>query len=114
MRIRCQNLGDFFANVRAAEVLRGTVWFEKTERPLTDQPRHKATSLEVTVRVSAILLLDEVDSRLLEMAEICGVDRTTADGGPDGSDRADEVRKELEQHCEDLQLRILPGELDMS
>jgi hypothetical protein len=109
MRITCTLLSDFLENIQAANVYQMIVYVDKTSGFLNDE----CTSVEVGIRASAVLQYDDGGQALLEVAETCGIDRHTADGGLDGTKMQTEMMNMLYQKCETLGLRVRPGTLDL-
>jgi len=110
MRIQCNRVGDFIANLTGQSIHRKTVFINVTKRSLTEQPVREATSVEVFLQLSAVIQYpgDDGDA-LVESGESCGVDRSTADGELDGSRCCDEQCHLLEQFCDQAGLTIKPG-----
>lgn len=110
MRIRCSCLGSFFENLESGEVHRNAVYFERTRTPVNDGPN--PVTFELVLHTSAILVFSKTDA-LCEASEYCGIDRETADGTREGSERMDCLHNQLKAFCKEHSLRLLPGILDI-
>lgn len=111
MIIRCQSLGDFLKNIESGKVFRNTVYMNRTRDPVNG-PKNLATSFDVYFQASAVLDFGEDGLAFLECGELCGIDRETADGNMEGTERQKDLTRELELFCEGNGLSLLPGVID--
>lgn len=116
MRVQCSSIDDFLANLNkcGGTVLNGTVFVDESRRPAHGQ--HPNVSVRWIVEIQASAVVELPDNRgefLLQAGEECGLDYTDATQEFDGSDRAAELRGQLEGYCESRQLSLLPGIVDV-
>lgn len=112
MRIATTRIEDFIENLKTGTVYGGRVYYERSEMALGDKPRRDATSLAVVYQASAVVVFPDGAEALVVCGIDCGIDRTTGDGGLDGSRKWDEVHCELKQFCSEVHVSLLPGVLD--
>jgi hypothetical protein len=106
-------LGDFLANLDGAKVYRSVVHYDRTRVPMGDKHQRDATSFEIFFNASAVLEFDDEGQALLQCGEHCGIDRLTADGGTDGTDRQLVLMERLGEFCNGRSLNLKPGLIDM-
>lgn len=112
MRIKCQDVADFITNLGSAKSIhRQTIYFNRSRRGIGDNPN--PTSFEVYYQLSAVLVFGDEEDVLLEAGEVCGVDRMTADGETLGADRQIALHDKMVASCKFLDLKLLPGILDL-
>lgn len=114
MKIICYTIEDFLTNLKGGDfrVHRGVVHYNRTSRPMGNCSPKDATSFEVFYQVSAILQFEDGSDSLLEAGELCGIDRTTGDGGPEGTDRQKTLHATVLEFCLFKDLRPMPGVID--
>ena len=103
MRIECQSVADFLANLAGESVLLNRVHADETKVAVTD------AVADVIFQASAVLDLGESGQALVACGERCGRDRATADGTMEGTRRAKELRDLLETKCAEMGLEVRPG-----
>lgn len=64
---------------------------------------------DVTIQVSAVVSTEDGGEYLMDAGERCGRDFCDGDGEFAGSERADELRGEIERFCERTGLTVRPG-----
>jgi len=113
MRIKCYDMDGFIENLWGddLEVHRRVVHVNRNRVPVGDSPRNP-TSFEVYLQGSAAVVYNDGAQALVEYGEFCGLDRMTADGGMEGTTRADDLVRRLEVFCKERSLEIMPGVLD--
>lgn len=109
MRIRCESLDDFLANLDGTTVHRNTIHVNRTKRAINQD---KAT-LEVTFQASAVLTFQDETEALLECGINCGINRVTANGSTAGTDMQESLYAQLSEYCQARELTIKPGMIDM-
>jgi hypothetical protein len=110
MRHECSNITDFLANLNAdAEyVFRKIVSLDVSRNPV-DSNRRNAAIFNVVIQASAVVSLPDGAEYLLHCGEDCGQDLRTADGHTKGSDRANELYREVAELCDRTGLTVRPG-----
>lgn len=111
MLVHHKNLDDFIAELRDCQ----TTVADKIVRWQSGKlaKDHDEIEFEVAVFGTAIVGRDDADY-LLEYAESVGIDRNAyGDISTAGSERAKALRKKLQEHCDDMGLRLLPGKLEL-
>ncbi len=110
MRIQCNNVSEFITNLEGQKVHQNVVFVNRTKHSLTEQPVREATSVEVILQLSAVIQYPGEDGdALVESGESCGIDRHTADGELEGSERYNILLRGLEAVCKERGLTIKPG-----
>ena len=112
MRIQCDNIDDFLANVRDQKVFNETIFVNRTKQSMTEDPVRLAHAVEIVLQLSAVIVYPEGDA-LVESGESCGVDVFTADGKTEGSEICEKRMQRLDRFCEQAGLIVKPGILDM-
>ena len=112
MRIVCTDLSSFLANLDGVRAYRDVVYYECSDRPINGKSRHDATSFEVFYQLSTVLEFADGGQALLVCGINCGIDRTTGDGGLEGSASRKVMHEKLERYCSSNKLKLLPGVLD--
>ena len=107
------SLVDFVEEVRKADQLyQQCVRFEVDETPLQEE----RVTVAVAVIASAIVIVREEPATeseyLLEWIEKCGVDNYAAQDRV-GTDRACEIRSELERSIKPIGLELRPGRVEL-
>ena len=108
MQVECHSIVDFLANLQDEKIHRKTVFVNRTEASLTDKSVRESSSVEVIIQASAIIQFEDGDS-LIMCGESCGIDRTTGDGGLEGTRRYKELLECLGVFCVDNGLVVKPG-----
>jgi hypothetical protein len=114
LRIKCYSLADFLTNISLPEVeISGKrVFVSKHIMPLTSN----RSSVEVYCQASTVIIYGEDEEEteaLVEMGELCGIDRTSDGGCTEGSDVFQAKMDELKDWCSKLGCLLLPGVLDI-
>jgi hypothetical protein len=114
MRITCVVVEDFLENLKDRNIYQKIVYVNRTLIPVEGSINTRnATSLEANFQVSSLIELDDGGLALVICEEECGMDRRTADGGSDGSDRMRELFFIISNYCDANGLVVKPGILDM-
>ena len=113
MRIKVNNISHFIRHLETANVHRRTVYYEEVFENLNGKTMKDATSFHVQLQASAILEFDDNSAALLDCEVDCGIDRTTVDGSLEGSAALEKEKGLLTGYCEQKQLRLLPGTIDI-
>lgn len=109
MIISCKSIDDFLVNLKNSVhngVMRNVVHFNVTKTFMDHL---------VIVSCSATALVGSGDAWfLLSFSQDCGQDLLTANGNMEASILADGIEIKLQEACDDMGLKILPGELSFS
>lgn len=106
MRIVCQSVPSFIENLKLGKVVEGVVWIDQTKREV------KPCIMIVNLQASAILEV-ETGQILVQYGEDCGQDFLDGETELKGSEGAKARRDRLIEWCEEHQLRVKPGLVDM-
>ena len=110
MRIQCNDVQSFIANLEGQTVHQKTVFVNVTKHSLTEEPVREATSVEVFLQLSAVIQYPGEDGdALVESGESCGIDRYTVDGALQGKEQCDHLIDLLRVFCDQSGLMIKPG-----
>lgn len=112
MKISCYSLEEFLANLEDSAAFLGIVFVNRTLSPVEGQGRN-ATSFEANFQATTLIRFPDGSEALLECGEICGMDRKTADGGNEGSERIAVLYDRLKKFCDSNSITIKPGLLDI-
>lgn len=108
MKITCESIDDFLRNLDGAAVWNSAV-YAQTRKMASDKT---LLSTQVILQASALLETADGGQVLLLAGEDCGRDRDTADGGRDGSSRAEGLLANLRAFCGERGWSVMPGALD--
>lgn len=111
MKITTSKIDDFIRNLQDTGVFRSTVYYENSSRHLNGKTKRDATSFEVFYQASAVLEFEDGQALLVCGIE-CGIDRTTGDGGLEGSNERQRIHERLSEYCQSVGLKLMPGVLD--
>lgn len=114
MQIKCNSVEGFLMNLDGQTVYRKTIYVSKSQVSLTDQPFRSATSIQVGIQLSAVIQHFDDDGKLegdvlVECGGECGIDRTTGDGGLEGSEEFDCLLSSVVSFAKSRGLATLPG-----
>lgn len=109
MIVSCKSIDDFLINLKNSihdGVMRNVVHFNITK---TYMDHLTMVSCSASALVGA-----EGAWFLLSYSQDCGQDLMTANGNTDASKLAEDIEQKLQESCDDMGLKILPGELSLS
>jgi len=113
MRIQCDGHADFLENIRGQRVFNKTIFVNRSRRSLTDDPPRTSHSVEIILQLSAVITYPDGAVALVESGESCGEDCFTVDGKIEGTPVCETRMKRLDRFCEQEDLTVKPGILDM-
>lgn len=112
MRVVCRTVEDFLENLRSVPptmVLQGIVYVSIHRNPL-DGTKRNAVKFDVTVQADVVVNLSNDEGQyILQYAEQVGRDYEDGSQERGGSERAEEIKRKIVEHCDDVGLRVRPG-----
>lgn len=109
MRVECLTIEEFLVNLRSANnVFENTVRVSVTETPLGKDPRH-SVQFDIVLQASAVVIASEEGQYILEAGVYCGKDVRDAEPSLEGTNRAAEIKKQIEEVVEERAFRLMPG-----
>lgn len=112
MKIVCYSLEEFLINLEDCDAFLGIVFVNRILSPVEGQGR-EATSLEANFQATTLIRFSDKSEALLECGEMCGMDRHTADGELEGTERMAVLYDRLKKFCDSKGITIKPGLLDI-
>lgn len=110
MRVTTNSIDDFLANLRAIDakqVFQSIVYVDVRRTPMSGDSN--GTRSSVVMQATAVVTLPEGGEYLLVGGEPCGFDYKDNGGEYPGSERAGELRTEIERYCGTVGLAVRPG-----
>jgi len=108
MRIECPTLQEFFDCVRSEEkFFQNAIRYSVVRRPVGKDPTIQIKE-EVILQVTTVVVADPGEY-LLQSAEHCGYDYNENPPERNGSEKAEELVKNLQQFAKVNRLKLLPG-----
>ena len=107
MRIVCNTLDDFMANLEGKEVFDKTIWVTFTRNRVTEAVYH------TNFQASAIIVFVGGGEGLVEFGENTGPDFDDATQKFEGTEKGKQLKMEIQSYCDSNGLQIKPGMLDM-
>lgn len=110
MRVTTGSIDDFLANLRAAkpeQVLQRIVYVDVRNTPVGADSAGMKSS--VIIQATAVIAMPEGGEYLLVGGEACGFDYRDNGGEYPGSERAGELKTEVERYCGTVGLAVRPG-----
>ena len=111
MRICCQSVENFIANIDGSPLVDTCVWAQVTRNPIGEDSH--STKYIVHFQASAVKSFVDGGEALVEMGVECGFDYCDNSQDYAGSEKAAEYRDMLVKYCEERGLIVRPGKLDM-
>lgn len=121
MKITAQTVDEFLRCLKAepsGAVLQNVVRVSVAKRPMDGNSKRDAVKWQVTLQASAVVgIIEDGEEQggqyLLQVGEECGVDYRDASQETPGTERADELRRMIQDYCDGHSLRVLPGTIDV-
>ncbi len=111
MRVVCENIEEFLDDLTRTPPER--VLQRGVRAAIIARPSSGGYKFAVTLRMTAVIGLENGGQYLLDAAIPCGNDVHTADGNSDGTETARLLRGRLEEFCVGRGLYILPGSIEI-
>lgn len=110
MRITNQSVAEFLESLTVVDtVFDSTLRVSINRRPVGDAPGRNAVKFTVVIQASTIVITAEGGEYLLDCGEACGIDYNDASDEKEGSAKAAELKKAIQQTAEQKGWRVLPG-----
>ena len=109
MRVQCSSVDEFIENLKAEDGVFQDVVRVSTSRVPFDGDKHEAAIFDVTIQMSAVVLVDHESQYLLESGEYCGRDYVDASKELVGSDKARDLINKLRSFCKERGWSTRPG-----
>ena len=112
MRVVCHSVDDFLVNLRGVPegmVLQGIVYVSIHRNPV-DGTKRDAVKFDVTIQADAVVNLPGDDGQyILQYGEQVGRDYEDSSQEFKGTERAEEIKRKIIEHCDDVGLKTRPG-----
>ncbi len=105
MRVDCDAIDDFIENLKSGSLPMGVVFLSVTRR----KAERDSVREEIAIHASAVVRTIEGIEYLLQAGEGCGVDYCDATREKKGSERANGLRKQVNDFCTRRGWEVRPG-----
>jgi len=111
MRVTFITIEEFLhdlKNVESDKVFQQAVRIQRSQRPIQGD-KYSAVKFEVVLQVSAVVSTDDGGEYIMETGEVCGYDYRDSSREFAGSEKADELKRMIEEFCSHHGLVVRPG-----
>jgi len=109
MKVSCLSIADYLENLHTVkDVYDKTIRVSVIRRPV-DGTSRDAIKFDVVLQSSTVVLVNEESEYILEAGETCGVDYEESTPERKGSERAQELKKQIVELAVGKGWQVLPG-----
>lgn len=108
MIVQCQDIDEFLTCLKSEkEILQNVVRINVFRKSLGNSK--EPVLFEVIIQASTVVFINEESQYLLQVGVYCGEDDDTEPQNTGGSDKANELKKKMQDYVESRDWKVLPG-----
>lgn len=112
MRVQTLSMQDFIENLACAgpaSVFGKVIYVDVSANPVDHVDKRKASKFRVVIQASTVIEVEDGAEYILQVGEDCGYDYHDASQEMVGTERALDLKKELQDWCRRNGLTVRPG-----